>query len=87
MGWGASKRANERMSTAERASEASSAEQANEWAMRANEWMAQYSTRRLHTILTHCALARWTLSARSEVSERGSDRPGVQAGIPERAKV
>ena len=41
---GASERASEQMSAVERASEASSAEQANEWAVRANEradeWMA-----------------------------------------------
>ena len=47
-----SERANERMSAAERASEASSAEPANERAVRANEAtderVAQYSARRFH---------------------------------------
>ena len=37
-------RANERMSAAERASEAISAEQANEWAVRANEWTKERMT-------------------------------------------
>ena len=45
----------------ERASEASSAEQVTESAVRANERtderMAQYSTRRFHTISTHSAVA------------------------------
>ena len=44
----------------ERASEASSEEQANEWAVRANERteerMAQYSTRQFHIIWTHRAM-------------------------------
>ena len=48
------------MSAAERASEAGSAEQANELAVRANEQMeermAQSSTRRNHSYSTHCAL-------------------------------
>ena len=47
-----SERVNERMSTLERASEASSAEQANERLVRANERteerMTQYSERRVH---------------------------------------
>ena len=47
------------MSAAERASKASSAEQANEWAVRANEQadkqMAQYSTRRFHIVSTQSA--------------------------------
>ena len=47
------------MSAAERASEASSVEQANEWAVRAYEQayerMAQYSTRQFHGHSTHCA--------------------------------
>ena len=62
--------------TCERASErmsaAGSAERANDWAVRANEWaqsgacassaeraderMIQYSTRRFHTVSIHCAL-------------------------------
>ena len=50
-------RANERMSAAERASEASSAEQAY-------EQMAQYSTRQFHSYSTHYAIiiknGRWT---------------------------
>ena len=54
-----SERAGERMSAAENASEASSAEQANEWAVRANERVdereAQHSTRRFHSHSTHCA--------------------------------
>ena len=56
----ASERPSERMSTAERAIEASSAEQANEWAVRVNEWteerMTKYSTRQFHSISTHCRL-------------------------------
>ena len=62
-----SERASERMSAAERASEASSAEQANEIALRANqradEQMAQYSTRRFHSHSTHGAFACSTLLA------------------------
>ena len=50
------------MSAAERASEVSSAQQANEWVVRANEQteeqMAQYSTRRFHIIWNHCAVSR-----------------------------
>ena len=49
------------MSVAERASEASSAEQANSWMVRANKWteeqMAQYSTRRFPSHSTHSGLA------------------------------
>ena len=45
------------MSAAERTSEASSAEQANEWAVQANERaeerMAQYSTRQFYITSTH----------------------------------
>ena len=55
-----SSRVSEQMSAAERASKASSTEQANERAVRANEQreerMAQYSTRRFLIIWTHCAL-------------------------------
>ena len=55
--WG-SERASDQMSAAERASVASSAEHANEWAVRVNEQMeehmAQYSTRRFHILFTHC---------------------------------
>ena len=40
------------MIVAERASEAISAEQANDWAARASERVAQYSTRRFHIIST-----------------------------------
>ena len=54
MSSGASEWVNEQMSAAERAS---SAEQANEWAMRANEQteeqMAQYSTRKCHIVINH----------------------------------
>ena len=54
MSSGASEWARERMSAAERASEASIAEQANEWAVKANkqteEQMAQYS---MHRFLSH----------------------------------
>ena len=57
------------MSAAERASEASSAEQANEWAVRANERaderMAQYSTRQFHNIL---ALSGLVATERAEVN-------------------
>ena len=56
---GAAERASEWMSAAKRASEAN--EQANEWAVRANErteeQVAQYSTRRFHIIGTPCAMA------------------------------
>ena len=45
--------ASERMSAAERASEASSAEQANKWAVRANKWAVR--TSRLHAHLNHHA--------------------------------
>ena len=41
------------MSAAERASEASSVEQANE---RTEERMAQYFTRRFHNVLSHCGI-------------------------------
>ena len=52
------------MSAVERASEASSGEQANEWVARANEQteermeeqMAQYSTRQFDRHSAHCAL-------------------------------
>ena len=48
------------MSAEERTSEASSVEQANKWAVWANEWMedlmAHYSTRRFHSHFTECAL-------------------------------
>ena len=54
-----SSKASEQMSAAERASEASSAEQENEWAVgaieRADERMAQYPTRRFHINNTRCA--------------------------------
>ena len=50
--------ANERMSAAERVSEASSAELANEWAARANERAAQYSPRWFHSHFTHCGTDR-----------------------------
>ena len=50
------------MSAAERASKASSAEQANELVVRANEQteeqMAQYSTRRFLSLSAHCATPR-----------------------------
>ena len=56
---GVSERAFEWMSAAERAREVSSAEQANEWAVRANarmeERMTQYSTRRFPLIWNRCA--------------------------------
>ena len=49
------------MSAVERASEASSVEQTNEWAVRVNEQadeqMAQYSTRQFHILSTNCAVA------------------------------
>ena len=66
MSSGVSERASEQMSAADRASEASSAEPANEWALRANErteeWMAQYSTR---WISAHCAMSLfWWFSSR-----------------------
>ena len=48
-------RANERTSAAERASEASSTEKANEWAVRADERVAQYSMRRFHSHSTYRA--------------------------------
>ena len=48
------------MSPVERTSEASSTDQANERAVRVNERaeerMAQYSTRPFHVLSTHCAL-------------------------------
>ena len=51
LGW-VSEWASKGMSAAERASEASSAEQANKWAVRVNErteeWMVPYSTHRFH---------------------------------------
>ena len=51
--------AGERMSAAERASDASSAEQVNEWLVRGNkqaeERIAQYSTRRFFSHFTHRA--------------------------------
>ena len=53
-------RANERMSAAERGSEASSGEQANESEVRANkrvdEQLAQYPSRRIHSYSTHCGI-------------------------------
>ena len=56
-----SERASERMRAMERASEANSLEQANEWALWANEQvdkqMAHYSTRQFHILSTHCAVA------------------------------
>ena len=49
----------ERMRAAERTSEANRAKQVKEWVVRVNkradERMAQYSTRRFHNILAHCA--------------------------------
>ena len=67
--------ASERMSAAERASEASSAEQANEWAVRANERaderMAQYSTRRFHNhSIKDASLASWPCSFVDHERER-----------------
>ena len=50
-----SKRAREQMSAAERASEVSSAERANEFSVRANEQMAQFSMRQLLFISTQYA--------------------------------
>ena len=49
----------ERMSAVKSSSETSSAEQANEWAVRADEQMAQYSSRRFHSHSTHSALLPW----------------------------
>ena len=58
-----SERANEWMSAAERASEASSAEQAKEWEVQVNErteeHMAQYSTRRFHSHSIWCNVPFW----------------------------
>ena len=83
-------RANERMSAVERASEASSAEKANECAVRVNErvdeWMAQYFMRRFHS---HSTVIQDTLKieqkysigprARKRVSERASERMNAAA--------
>ena len=58
--------ADKRMSAAERASDASIAELANEWAERVNEraeermQMAQYSTRQFKIISTHSGMGRYT---------------------------
>ena len=49
--------ARERVGATKRASETSCAEQANEWAVRADERMAQYSTRQFHSHSSHFALA------------------------------
>ena len=68
-----SERASERMSTVERASEASSADQANEWAARANEQveerMAQYSTRWFHSHSTHWCIAGRLILTKSPESK------------------
>ena len=57
-----SERVSKPLSAPGSASEASSAEQANEWAVRVGEQMeermAQHSTRRFHTHAIHCALKR-----------------------------
>ena len=58
--------ADKRMSAAERASDASIAELANEWAERVNEQaeermqMAQYSMRPFQIISTHSGIGRYT---------------------------
>ena len=78
-------RANERMSAAERVSEASSAEKVNECAVRVNkradEWMVQYSMRLFHS---HSTVIQDTLKigqkysvvprARERVSKRASEQ-------------
>ena len=56
------------MSAAERASEASSADQVNEWAVRANERMAEYSTRRFLGHVTHCAMSPVRDNKKSEIA-------------------
>ena len=55
MSWGASEWASEQMSAAERTSEVSSAERANEFSVRANEQMAQFSMRQFLFISTQYA--------------------------------
>ena len=78
------------MSAAERASEASSAEQANGWAVRANERtekrVAQYYARRFHCHSTHRATSSfpWSGAFRAEfASKERSDVLPVQISFTE----
>ena len=61
MSSGVREQASEWMSAAEHTTKASSAEQANEWAVRMYERMALYSTHQFHILSTQCAICSLSL--------------------------